>query len=65
MSVHVAILALVRPTVQNVLNVLYYQIDGHCRGIRAGQTDAPARLHHVTGKLSNVHLLAHLNPNLI
>lgn len=30
-SVHEAVLTLVHSTVQNILNVLYYQVDGHCR----------------------------------
>lgn len=30
-AVQAAVLALVRSAGQNVLNVLYYQVDGHCR----------------------------------
>lgn len=31
MAVHAAVMPLVQPAIQNVLDVLYYQVDGHCR----------------------------------
>lgn len=58
-SVHVAVLTLVQSAVQNVLNVLYYQVDGHCRGQEPVRQDPPQVTPlHTVSRNSNSQVLA-------